>query len=340
MANDVEIKIKLDTAGAQASIKQLNAVLDKLSESLSSGTFEALNKALATFGSNSKKAQKAAADLLTALDPDKVANFAAMMQQTTEILARMQAALPTDQVTQMGAAMNRTGQSARALNTNTTQTASGFSVLAQRILTAYASIGILQASFGKLQEILTATVGKAITFEYELAKIQTVISDNTKATAELAPQINKLTQEFGQSRSDVAKTYFDVIASGAVEASKATYIVTEAQRLATASFVDSSTAGTALLSTLTAYNMDATQAARVSDVLFSAMKDGRIRMTDFANGMGQVSPMAALLGVKLEELSGGISALSLITREIIHPATRNNAAVEKPWLNIYKIAPL
>ena len=27
-------------------------------------------------------------------------------------------------------------------------------------------------------------------------------------------------------------------------------------------------------------------------------------------------------------------------REIIQPATRNSAAVENPWLNMYKIAPL
>jgi hypothetical protein len=26
--------------------------------------------------------------------------------------------------------------------------------------------------------------------------------------------------------------------------------------------------------------------------------------------------------------------------EIIHPATKKSAAVEKPWLNIYKVAPL
>lgn len=312
MANDVEIKIKLDTASAQKSIKQLNDVLNMLANNLDTAKFDALNAGLKSLSTTLNTAGKRAQTFASNLNATQIENYVNALIDASAAMQTL-SNVNTQGVSNLNTQLNNTQRSARTTRQEVTQTTSAFSNMAQGIMATYAALGVIQSGFNQFQQVLAATVGKAIKFEYELAKIQTVISDNTKAASDLAPQINRLTQEFGQDRSDVAKTYFDVIASGAVEASKATYIVTEAQRLATASFTDSATAGTALLSTLTAYNMDATQASKVSDVLFSAMKDGRIRMADFANGMGQVSPMAALLGVKLEELSGGISALSLTT---------------------------
>lgn len=244
---------------------------------------------------------------------------AAKQNRTLEILltAKDLTKRPLQQVKQE---VLRTGTILRRSFTGATAAARGFS----------------QQLFN-LRNVVVAGVGAAMTkfaadFEDQLAQVAGLIDDPRFDLSRFSAGVRDVAIETGDSFSSLTKSLFDTVSAG-VDASQALDVLRKSARLAAAGGTDTATAVDGVTSILNAYGLAATDAARVTDALFAAQKKGKTTIAELSSSIGQVAPLAAQLGVSLEEVTGALAALTtagLSTEEAATQVKGFFAALVKP----------
>ena len=152
--------------------------------------------------------------------------------------------------------------------------------------------------------------------------------------------------ETGRSSRDLSSAMFDIVSAG-IPAAKALDVLRASGRLATAGFAETRQVADALTSILNAYQLEASEAARVTDILFQTQKLGKTTISELSETLGTVIPLAATANVSLEDLGGAIATLtagglstgqaitgiraSLVS--ILEPSKESVAAAEKLGVN-------
>jgi len=196
----------------------------------------------------------------------------------------------------------------------------------------HAKLKKMQASLVKLQAA-TAKAGKAIgasfmrmgmiagvgaaasvkvwaDFEKQLASVSTMLSGNTGPQMEkFKGQLRSMAVEFGESTASLSKGLYDVL-SASVPVEHAMSVLRVSSKAAAAGMTDTGTAADILTTMMNAYSLDASEAGRVSDVLFNIVKRGKTTFPELAGSMGQVATTAAKAGLSMEELAGFYATLT------------------------------
>lgn len=168
---------------------------------------------------------------------------------------------------------------------------------------AILAVGAGAALFG-------GAVKSAEDFEYQMAKVSTVMSKTTVGILpDLAAGVRGLSVEFGRSTQDLTNALYEILSAG-VPAANSLQVLRVAAGAAQAGFTDVGTAGDILATVLNSYQIGADKAAEVSDKLFEAVRNGRLHFEDFHATLGRVTPLAHAAGVSLDELLGAISTIT------------------------------
>jgi TP901 family phage tail tape measure protein len=193
--------------------------------------------------------------------------------------------------------------------------------------------GLLKGMMGPLAgAIAIATAGvvlgtKAfVEYETALAEVNTLLSES-QSIAEYSDEIRRLAVEFGSPAFEQAGAAYQIISAGARDAAEATSILTAANKLAVGGVTDINTAADGLTTILNAYNLEASSAGAVSDILFSTMKSGKTTIGELSSSLGQIVPTAAQLGVSLPEVTAAVGALTTNGVATTEAVTQINAAL-------------
>ena len=196
-------------------------------------------------------------------------------------------------------------------------------------LTVALSAGVVLTKL--ISEMKKATQA-ALEFSKAMAEVSTLLPDSDDLEA-VSRQVRQLSVEFNQSPVEQARALYQVISAGAANAAEAQEILTVANRLAVGGVTDVATAADGLTSILNAYGLAASEAGDVSDALFVAMKAGKTTIGELSASLGKVAPLAAQVGIGIEELTAATAALTkggITTRESITGLRAIMAAVVKP----------
>lgn len=147
-------------------------------------------------------------------------------------------------------------------------------------------------------------------FETSLAKIGTLINNDEQQIASFGKSVAELSTRFGKSTDDIASALFDIV-SAVIPADQAIDVLTASLKLSQAGFTDTATATSAVITVMKAYGDAVIDATDASDFLFQTAKFGRTTFESLAQNIGGVATIAALGGLKLEELG---AALATVTR--------------------------
>lgn len=147
-------------------------------------------------------------------------------------------------------------------------------------------------------------------FESQFARVTTIVDKGTVDTQQLSDAVRGLARAYGVDAVEAVGALAEAIGSGIDPAEAMTFLET-ATKAATAGFADLGSVVTVFTGLLASYNLEAKDAARVSDVLFQAVKVGRTTMDQLAGSLGQVAPVAAAAGVSLEETAAAVAALTV-----------------------------
>jgi TP901 family phage tail tape measure protein len=188
--------------------------------------------------------------------------------------------------------------------------------------TAQASIGSSLAKVGKLAGIALGAAGAAAfaastinigkTYQSTLNNLQAVSSASASKMAEVSKEAKALGSDLtltSTSAADAA-TAMTELAKGGLTVDEAMKAARGTLQLAAAAGISAAEAATIQSAALNAFNLEADQAGRVSDVLANAANAAAGEITDFSQGMSQASAVAAATGISLEDTAATLGILA------------------------------
>ena len=131
-------------------------------------------------------------------------------------------------------------------------------------------------------------------------------------TEQLKGQLQDVSRELSGQASvlDLTSAAYDVASAGFTNAADAANILKAASQGATGGFSDINTVGDATTSVLNAYGLEADKAAKLVDGFIQTQNDGKIVIGEYAANIAKVAPVAAALGVPLEEVNAAVAQIT------------------------------
>jgi len=172
----------------------------------------------------------------------------------------------------------------------------------------------LGAALGPLTAVVAAAGSLTQVFgvlrqqDFAEAKVKS-LGVNSQA---LKAQLSDVSRELSGQASvlDLTSAAYDVASAGFTNAADAANILKAASQGATGGFSDINTVGDATTSVLNAYGLEANKAAKLVDGFIQTQNDGKIVIGEYAANIAKVAPVAAALGVPLEEVNAAVAQIT------------------------------
>lgn len=153
-----------------------------------------------------------------------------------------------------------------------------------------------------------AAAGKlAMDFEDSMAKVSTIADTTQVPIKDLKDGIVNLSSQTGQSVDELSEAMYQAI-SASVDTGDAVDFLDTAVKAAVGGFTDNATAVDGLTSVLNSYGMEASNVNSVANQMLITQNLGKTTFGELASSIGQVTPIAASLGITTEELFSSLAA--------------------------------
>jgi TP901 family phage tail tape measure protein len=217
----------------------------------------------------------------------------------------------TKKVRGLEVAVKNAGGSTRAAGT-------GFKAFAGGAQAASVGARGLGAALGAALGPITAVVAAAASLgqvfgvlrqqDFAEAKVKSLGVNSQELKARLSDVSRELSGQ--ASVVDLTSAAYDVASAGFTNAADAANILKAASQGATGGFSDINTVGDATTSVLNAYGLEADKASKLVDGFIQTQNDGKIVIGEYAANIAKVAPVAAALGVPLEEVNAAVAQIT------------------------------
>ena len=190
-----------------------------------------------------------------------------------------------------------------------------FSLVALRRLLGARGLGAaLSTALGPLTAVVTAAASLGQVFgvlrqqDFSEAKVRSLGVNSD----ELRGRLSEVSRELSGQASvlDLTAAAYDVASAGFNDAASASKILKAASQGATGGFSDINTVADATTSVLNAYGKTSADAAKLVDGFIQTQNDGKIVIGEYAANIAKVAPVAAALGVPLEEVNAAVAQIT------------------------------
>ena len=176
-----------------------------------------------------------------------------------------------------------------------------------------AAAGIALAAFNKASKVLTQQLRKGIEvfkgYEFAMAKVKAISGANTEEFIKLDKSAQALGRSTFFTAEQVANLQLNFSKLG-FTSSEVLNVQEAALLAATATGEDLARTATVIGSTIRGFGLDASEGARVSDVMAASFTSSALTLEKFQTSMTKVSPVAKLLGMDLEETTSIMGVLT------------------------------
>lgn len=159
-----------------------------------------------------------------------------------------------------------------------------------------------------------ASVERAKELQVALAEVQTIAPPDLRNDAgreRLRGLTSQLTADFGISQIDAARGAYQAFSNQVGTTAETFQFLDTAARFAKASVTEFAASGDLISAVLNSYGLAVENAEAVSDKLFKTIDLGRTTGEELANSLGRVTPVAAQLGVNLDEFLSGLATITI-----------------------------
>lgn len=147
-------------------------------------------------------------------------------------------------------------------------------------------------------------------FDGKMREVYTLIPGmSQKAMRGMEDDVFSFSKKFGTLPNDVIPALYDSLSAGVPKENVFKFMETAA-KFAKAGATDVGTAVDGLTTVVNAFGLESEDAGRAADVLFTAVKQGKTTVPELSASMFQVAPIAAAMGVSIEEVAAGFSTLT------------------------------
>lgn len=155
-----------------------------------------------------------------------------------------------------------------------------------------------------------ASINQAAKFETAITKINTLTQATDEQVAELSVKLLEMGDNLPVPQIELANAAYFALSSGIKSVDEALAITADSAKLSAIGLGEVSDIAKFLTSTIVAYGEANLSAAEASDLLISAVQLGQGEASDFAQSLGRVIPVAANMGVELDEVLAVVAALT------------------------------
>ena len=152
---------------------------------------------------------------------------------------------------------------------------------------------------------------EAAEFSMAMAEVGTISEGVAGNIEHFSRAVLDLSTAFGQNELKTAKALYQTISAGITDTAEALYLVERAAELAVGGFAEINVVVDFLTGVINAYGKSVYEAAELNNIFFETVRVGKTTIPEMAKQMGAVMPIAANLGVTIEELSAMLATLTL-----------------------------
>jgi TP901 family phage tail tape measure protein len=146
-------------------------------------------------------------------------------------------------------------------------------------------------------------------FETSMAKIVGLVGVAADEVEAWKGQVRGLAIEYGKSAGEAADALFFITSAG-LRGADATAVLEQSLKAAAIGLGDTTTIADLATSALNAYGSATLPAAKATDVMVAAVREGKLEAAELAGSMGKVLPLASAMGVRFDEVGAAFAALS------------------------------
>jgi len=178
---------------------------------------------------------------------------------------------------------------------------------------------LIVRAMSMVRDAMREAVAASLEFQVRIAELQTVSARFGKDFAtsiatsreSLVREVAEFATAFNIPLPKVAEGLYQTISDQFVEVTDRTNVMRAAAALAKVGVMEFDTAISLITGTLNAYGMSSSQASSLSMKFFETIRLGHVRGDELAQSMGQMIPIAAELGVTIDELNASVVAMTI-----------------------------
>lgn len=156
---------------------------------------------------------------------------------------------------------------------------------------------------------IATSIKFAADFEKGMKEVATLSKDVEANLTGISDEVLKLSSEMGIDAVEAAGAMYQAISAG-VPAQNAVEFLEIASKAAIGGVTDLETAVDGITSVLNAFKMETSDASKVSDIMFTAVKLGKTTFEELSASVFNVAPIAAAAGVSFEEVAAAIALMT------------------------------
>jgi len=157
-------------------------------------------------------------------------------------------------------------------------------------------------------------------FEMAMAKIEGLVGIAKSQTEAWGKSLLNMAKATSKGPQELADTLYYVASSG-FKSAQALEITEMAAKGAATGLGETGDVANFLTSAMNAYRSSGLTAARAMDVLTASVREGKGEPAEMARALGTILPIAAELGVSLDQVGGALASMTLITSQTANAAT-------------------
>lgn len=203
---------------------------------------------------------------------------------------------------------------------------SSVSDMASSIIGKIGKVMAAAASVKTLISTMKMAIGEAVSAETSFAKVNTLLSENADR-AKYFNDIKNASRSTGVVVSDLSEAVYSAL-SASVDEKSAVDFTQSAVKLAKGGFTETATAVDVLTTAINAYELEASEATRISDILITTQNKGKTTVGELASSMGQTIPIAKSSNTAIEDLA---TQYAILTKNGV--ATAESGTQIKAMLN-------
>ena len=158
-------------------------------------------------------------------------------------------------------------------------------------------------------------------FESSMTKIESLVGKSSEEVAGLTESVLSLAGTTARAPQELADAMFFITSAG-IDAADAAGVLEASAKAAAIGLGDTATIADLATSAMNAYGKENLSASNATDVMVSAVREGKLEASELAGSMGRVLPIASAMGVSFNEVGAAFASLSRTGTNAAEAATQ------------------
>ena len=194
----------------------------------------------------------------------------------------------------------------------------GIGVAAEKLVSKLKNVGEKMSRVGKsmttsltlpLVAFAAVSAKTFASFEKDLAKIEGLVGIAGNKVEKMGESALIMASKFGKSANEASEALFFITSAG-LRGSDAMDVLEASLKASVIGLGDTKSIADLTTSAMNAYGVDVLSAAKATDVLTAAVREGKLDAVTLAQSMGRVLPIASAMGVSFNEVGAAFASMS------------------------------